>query len=242
MKKIVALLLVICLAIAAAAALAEEDFGYYPDEHPESKVYLSTWVADDGYWRIEMYGEDGGIKPYIVHRLGDNKEDIWEYSTLLGENGELAAVPFGLHYMQDTVSGEWDEIYYEDGEAVFTINEDGKLIWKDLKEDAGKGLEFEKIGNFYGTRWMKGDIEVIFYDWYEGQYDLRLYKLGEDDTILNDAILKGDYDADTDTLTAYGEFNDEEPFTVTFSYDGENNVVWTEDGVSTVLEYSYRVD
>ena len=100
----------------------------------------------------------------------------------------------------------------------------------------------EKIGSFYGTRWMKDDIEVIFFDWYDGQYDIRLYQRGEDNEILKDAILKGDYDADTDTLTATGEFDNEEPFTVTFSYDENNHIVWTENGESTVLEYSTLED
>ncbi len=242
MKKLISLFLVFCISVAAMAAFAEDEIGYYPDDYPESKVYVNTWVAEDGDWRIEVYGEDGGIKPMVVHRLGDNKEDIWEYATSLGENNALVAVPFGLHYKQDTVTYDWDTIYYEDGDAVFTINEDGKLLWKDLKEDAGKGLEFEKIGNFYGGRWMKDDIEVIFYDWYDGQYDIRLYQLGENNEILNDAILKGDYDAETDTLTAEGFFDPDAPFTVTFSYDENNNIVWTENGESTVLDYSYLTD
>ena len=240
MKKMFALLLALCLALAAASALAEEDeFGYYPDENPESKPFVSTWIAENGDWRIEMYGEDGGIKPYIVHKLGDNKEDIWEYATALNpEKTALTAVPFGLHYQQDTVSGNWDVNYYEDEDAVFTLNENGQLLWNDLKEDAGKGLAFDKIGNFFGGRWMKGDVEVIFYDWYDGEYDIRCYQYGENDAILADAILKGVYDPAADTITAEGFFDPDAPFTVTFSYDEENNVVWTENGESTVLEYS----
>ena len=218
MKKLLALILAICLSVTVLAALAEEDdFGYYPDEYPESQVFMSTWVAEDGDWRVEMYGEDGGIKPYIVHRLGDNKEDIWEYAVALDaeDHSRLTAVPFGLHYKQDTVSGNWDVTYYEDGDAVFTINENGCLVWTDLKEDAGKGLEFEKIGDFYGSRWVK------------------------------DAIFKGAYDPATDTVTADGFFDPDEPLTVTFSYQKDEEgrrVVWTENGVSTPLEYSYRVD
>ncbi len=242
MKKLFAMFLTLCLAIAAVAAFAEDEIGYYPDEHPESEVFLSTWVAEDGDWRVEVFGEDGGIKLMVVHRLGDNKEDIWEYAAAMGENGELTAVPLGLHYKQDTLTYDWDVTYYEDGDAVFTVNEADQLLWNDLKEDAGRGLVFDRIGSFYGGRWMKGDIEVIFYDWYDGEYDIRLYQRGEDGEILKDAILKGDYDAATDTLTAMGEFDDEEPFTVTFSYDEEGNVVWTENGESTVLEYSYLTD
>ena len=242
MKKLFALVLALCLA-AAVSVLAEDEFGYYPDDYPEAKPYVSTWIAENGNWRIEMYGEDGGIKPYIVHRLGDTKEDVWEYATALNpDKTALTAVPFGLHYRQDTVKYDWVENYYEDGEAVFTLNENGQLVWEDLKEDAGKGLVFDRIGNYFGGRWMKDDTEVIFYDWYDGEYDIRCFRYDGNDTILADAILKGPYDPETDTVTAEGFFDPDEPFTVVFSYNAENYVVWTENGESTVMDYSYRTD
>ena len=242
MKKLFALLLVLCCSIVSMTVLAEEEMGNYLDDHPEAAAYVSTWIAEDGDWRIENYDEDGGIKVMIVHRLGDNREDVWEYSAAMGRDGTLLTVPLGLHYERDTVTCEWNADYYEDGDAEFVIGEDGKLLWKDLKEDAGKDLAFVKIGSFYGGRWMKGDIEVIFFDWYDGQYDIRLLQRGNENEILKNAILKGDYDADTDTITADGEFDGEDPITVTFSYDGNCNVVWTENGESTVLEYSFLTD
>lgn len=238
MKKLIALFLMLCLSVTAMAALAEEedDIAFYLDDHPEAAVYVSAWVADDGNWRVEVFAEDGGLKLMIVHKLGDNKEDVWEYGATMGEDGKLTAVPLGLHYQQDTVTGDWNTTYYEDGDAEFVINDEGKLVWNDLKEDAGKDLAFQKIGSFYGGHLMKGDIEVLFFDWYEGQYDIRLYQRGSDNEILKDAILKGDYDAETNTVTAIGEFEGEEPFTVTFSYNEENSIVWNENGESTVLE------
>jgi len=221
----------------------EETYGFYTDEAPEAAAYYSTWVAEDGDWRMEVYDEDGGLKLMIVHQLGDNKEDIWEYAAALNPAKDaLTTVPLGLHYRQDTVSGSWDETWYEDGDAVFTLNDNGNLLWNDLKEDAGKGLEFMKIGNFFGGRWMKDDIEVIFYAWYDGQYDIRLYRRGENGEILDNAILKGDYDPAADTVQAEGCFDNGELFTVTFSYDESRNVVWTENGESTILKYSYYTD
>ncbi len=245
MKKLFALLLALCLSVSVMAVFAEEEdeFGYYTKDHPEAEVYVNTWVAEDGDWRVEVFDEDGGLKLGITHRLGDNKEDMWEYAAAMAEDGTtLTAVPLGLHYRQDTVSGDWDETYYEDGDANFTINENGMLVWEDLKEGAGDGMEFMPIGNFYGGRWMKDDIEVIFFDWYEGEYDVRCYKRDENGSITDDAILKGTYDPETDTLTVSGCFNDGEVFDVTFSYDDDHHVVWTQDGVSTVLEYSYFTD
>ena len=244
MKKLISLLLVLCLSITAMAAFAEEGAGNYLDSHPEAAAFESTWVAENGDWRIESYAEDDGFRLMIVHKLGDNKEDVWEYAAAMSvsEAGTLTAVPTGLHYQQDTVTDEYTA-RYEDGDAEFSINEEGKLVWKDLKEDAGKGLAFEKIGRFFGGRWMKGDIEVIFYEWYDGQYDIRLYQRGADNQILKDAILKGDYDAGTDTVTATGEFEGEEPFTVTFSFDDKDgSILWTENGESTAMDYSYLTD
>lgn len=244
MKKLISLLLVLCLSITAMAAFAEESAGNYLDSHPEAAAFESTWVAEDGDWRIESYAEDDGFRLMIVHKLGDNKEDVWEYAAAMSVSkaGTLTAVPTGLHYQQDTVTDEYN-VRYEDGDAEFSINEEGKLVWKDLKEDAGKGLAFEKIGRFFGGRWMKGNIEVIFYEWYDGQYDIRLYQRGADNQILKDAILKGDYDAGTDTVTAIGEFEGEEPFTVTFSFDDKDgSILWTENGESTAMDYSYLTD
>lgn len=221
----------------------EETYGFYTDKYPEAAAYYSTWVAENGDWRIEAYDEDGGLKLMTVHQLGDNKKDIWEYAAALNPAKDaLTTVPLGLHYRQDTVSGSWDETYYEDGDAVFTLNDNGNLLWNDLKEDAGKGLEFMKIGSFFGGRWMKNDIEVIFFEWYDGQYDIRLYRRGENGEILDNAILKGDYDPAADTIQAEGCFDNGELFTVTFSYDESRNVVWTENGESTILKYSYYTD
>ena len=242
MKKLFALILILCLSFAVLAAPAEEAAGDYLDIYPDAAVYVSTWIAENGEWRIEAYGEDDGVRVMVVHRLGDNLEDIWEYAAALGQDGTLTAVPLGLHYQRDIVTGDWPVTYYEDGDAEFVIDENAKLLWRDVKEDAGKDLAFENIGSFYGGRWMKGDIEVLFYDWYDGQYDIRLYQRGSDNAILKDAIVKGDYDAVTDTVFATVEFEGEEPFDVTFSCDESGHVVWTENGESTVLEYSFLTD
>ncbi len=242
MKKLIALLLVLCFSVAAISALAEDDMRDYIEDHPEAAAYVSAWVAENGDWRVEVFDEDGGLKMMIVHRLGDNKEDIWEYSAAMSPDNKLTAVPLGLHYKQDTVTSDWDVTYYEDGDAEFEITEDGKLVWKDLKEDAGKGLVFDKIGSFYGGRWVKGNTEVVFWDWYDGQYDVRMYQRGENNEIVNDAILRGEYDAETNSLTLTGEFENGEPINVTFTYDESNRIVWIENGESTVPELSCFTD
>ena len=241
MKKLLALILVLCFSLAATAAVADE-FASYMDGHPAARAYDSTWVAEDGDWQLSIYGEDDGMRVYIVHKLGDNKQDIWEYAAALDADNKLTAVPLGVHYRQDIMTYDWDVTYYEDGDAEFILTENGMLLWNDWKEDAGKGLEFQKIGRFLHGRWMKDDMEVIFFEWYDGQYDIRLYQRGENGEILKDAILKADYEPETDTVTGTAEFEGEEPFTVTFSINEEGDVVWTENGESTPLEYSFLTD
>ena len=244
MKKLFAMLLAACLMFTAAAVCAEGDeIGVYTDTEPEAMAYVSTWVAENGDWRIEVYDEYGGIKLMVVHALGDSREDIWEYAAALNEEKDaLVSVPTGLHYRQEIGTNDWEETYYEDGDADFTINEAGQLLWNDLKEKAGDGLKFDKIGNFFGGRWMKGDIEVDFYAWHDGEYDISLMQRGADGEILKTGLLKGAYDPKTDSVTADGSMDPDESLTVTFSYDENYNVVWTQNGESTAMEYSMQVD
>ena len=69
MKKLLALVLVLCIFLMSFMAAAEEEYGFYADDNPEAAPYVSTWVAEDGYWRIESYDEDGGIKLRITGRI-----------------------------------------------------------------------------------------------------------------------------------------------------------------------------
>jgi len=220
-------------------ALADEAQVSYMEQNPASKIYDSVWTTKDANWRAEVYGEDDGIRVLVVHRLGDNKEDVWELAGFYdGQTNTISCMPTGLHYRHDTVAvnDPW-EMFYEDGSAVFALNKDGMMTWQDEKEDAGKGLEFIRIGNFYGTKWVKDDIYFEFYDWYDGEYDIRMYKYDEKAETADNAILRGAYDAETGSVTAVGCFDDGESFSVTFTYNDKNDLVWTQDGVSTVCEY-----
>jgi hypothetical protein len=95
---------------------------------------------------------------------------------------------------------------------------------------------------FYHRGCFAGRLQLYFYDWYEGQYDVRFYLRGENNEILKDAIAKGDYDAAANTVTVIGEFEGEEPFTAVFSYNENNSIVWTENGESVVPELSLLDD
>ena len=60
-------------------------------------------------------------------------------------------MPFGMR--TDLVYSEESElpaytIVYEDGQATFSLDEEGHLIWTDEKENAGEGMLFEYIGEY----------------------------------------------------------------------------------------------
>lgn len=247
MKKgfliLVALVLVLAMALPVMAEEGDEGDHFYLDDYPAAKVFDSIWMeqAGDGDWRVEAYAEDGGFKMYVAHNLEDGKRDVWEYSALYKEEDKTLATVSGMHYQDNRFDPNANFSYYyeEGGDAVFSLNEEGNLIWKDLKEDAGKGLVFKKIGTFLGTQWQSGDLKLEFYAFYDNQYDIRVFKLNEKGEIVDNAILKGDYDEATNTLKADGCFDDGENITVIFSYNEDYNIVWTQDGKTTIFEYDY---
>ena len=51
----------------------------------------------------------------------------------------------GECYVPVVLSDNESEVIYTDGSATFSINKHGQLIWKDEKENAGKGLKFDKM-------------------------------------------------------------------------------------------------
>ena len=145
---------------------------------------------------------------------------------------------------------DWAEIY-NDGKAVFSLNEDGKLIWKDEIKDEGAGLAFEKIGWFQGV-WVAGED-------LESRYELNCYWDVEEPTEgevysgYKVEIIRHEnetstfwsyacaYNAETDTLeSALGvkEFSGEEgePFTVVyedgaavFFFNDEGCIIWQDE-------------
>ena len=107
------------------------------------------------FWDLEQESGTNSmrdIKPTVgAFRLRSGSEETseWEYSCYYNaETKSLEAMPAGIH--TDNVYGEDGEIVsstviYDDGEATFTLDEEGHLLWRDAKEDAGKDMLFEKV-------------------------------------------------------------------------------------------------
>ncbi len=110
--------------------------------------------AFEGVWQcdrasVAMYWEEAGFKVLITWGSSAWEHTEWEYSCYYHEDDNTAvSLPFGTR--TEVVYDDHGEIasmttVYEDGEAVFSLDEEGKLIWQDMKENAGDGMRFEKL-------------------------------------------------------------------------------------------------
>ena len=133
--------------------LSELDF-VAPD--PEEDFILMPEAADafEGVWQCEratvaMYWEDEGFKVLITWGSSAWEYSEWEYSCYYHEeDNTVVSVPFGTR--TEYVYGEDGELAsateaYNDGAATFLLDEEGYLIWRDEKENAGEGMRFEKL-------------------------------------------------------------------------------------------------
>lgn len=141
MKKLTAIILVLVLAL-GCAALADEV------AMPEAAGdFEGVWQCDRA--TVAVYWEEEGFKVQITWGSSAWEHTEWQYSCYYhGEDNTLVAVPFGI--CKEYVYGEDGELVsatevYNDGEAVFSLDAEGYLIWQDLKENAGEGMRFEKL-------------------------------------------------------------------------------------------------
>ena len=111
-------------------------------------------AAFEGVWQcgratIAMYWEEEGFKVLITWGSSAWEHSEWEYSCFYhDEDNTVVSMPFGTR--SEVVYNDDGEIAsvteaYNDGEAVFSLDEEGYLIWQDQKENAGEGMRFEKL-------------------------------------------------------------------------------------------------
>lgn len=111
-------------------------------------------AAFEGVWQcnratIAMYWEEEGFKVLITWGSSAWEHTEWEYSCFYhDEDHTLVSMPFGTRtevvYDENGEQTSATEVY-NDGEAIFSLDEEGKLIWLDEKENAGEGMRFEKL-------------------------------------------------------------------------------------------------
>ena len=139
-KKTLTLIFVfVMIALSAVSAFAQDI------TVPET--FEGVWVC--GRAEIRMIRADMGYKAVITWASSYAENNAWEY-TLLYDAQTDSIIDEGTGVMSTTVFDENgnETSYtenYTDGTARFRLNEAGKLLWEDAKEDAGKGMEFEKV-------------------------------------------------------------------------------------------------
>ena len=136
MKKVFAIAMALIL-MTACAALAEA---------PDPDFFSGTWVCDRA--SIEMDWEEEGYRVLIQWSSSAWECTEWEYSGYYyEESNTVVTLPFGSR--TEIVYDDSGEVVsltevYNDGEATFSFDEEGYLIWQDDKENAGEGMRFEK--------------------------------------------------------------------------------------------------
>lgn len=235
-NKLIAWLTIALMLLTVNTAFAEEMD--YKDQYPESLVFESIWKTGD--WQIESYCEDAGFKLMVKHQLAEGKYTVWEYSAIYqAENNTLVCMPFGIKYTEDTNSISGTLVNeYEDGDAIFSLDAKGRLLWKDLKEDAGRGLAFTKIGMFLGGNWIKDQTMVEFVDWQDGVYEVRVTVFDQSGLANKYGVLKGAYSSAQDAVTVNGIMEgDSKPVTITFSFNENGLLVWKNEATSEVIVF-----
>ena len=144
MKKM-ALILMVLVLMTANAAFAEEVFDGQPAPTPD--LFSGLWVC--GRASIEMDWEEEGYRVLIQWGSSAWEYTEWEYSGFYHEEDQtVVTMPFGrrtdLVYNDESEIASAKEIY-DDGEAVFSLDAEGYLIWLDEKENAGADMRFEHV-------------------------------------------------------------------------------------------------
>ncbi len=256
MKSMLAALLALTMVL-GCAALAEDAEKSYTDLYPESRVFDSQWAA--GSFKADLLAEDEGFRVTVIRSDSLTQRTVWDYSAQYnGETRTLEAPLFGCKTRQElSPEGEVlsETVEYEDGAAVFSLNDAGALVWEDRKEDAGKGLEMGKIGRFEGRYlcdravieilWEDGNAYSVQIEWADSAFASHVW------------MLTGTYDPAADTLRTLGmesvfEYAEdgtflsvtdvnEEGCAADFSFNENGTLCWSgTEGVNTEgMEFEY---
>ena len=229
MKKLTSIVLALILAISlACASLADEV------PQPEGGRKFETNWAITGML-VSINYEEEGYRVSIVSEIPTEGTGIeWFYNCYYHpENDTLVSVSSSKQTYTFTPvvpfeNGEFDpeQVTDEDGEktyasaeceglddedkvSVFSIDEKGRLIWKDGHENAGADLEFINIGRFGGS-WKNDDEGVLaMIDWIGSEngfvYSVVLQRISPDQKQHAVYAMTGVYNEETQRLECTGE-------------------------------------
>ena len=242
MKKWIAAITALMMAVMCTAALAggaeaeEEAIGLYDSVWLGSGGSISA-VCMYGYWEVDVVNSDESIEWHYVCSYDEARRVLVSGSDR--ENTKTLVI-------LDEDGSETDRITeYTDGRAEFALTERGTLAWTDMKEDAGAGMEYEKVGWYapYRYRYASDNyfMDVFWADADEDADNAGLIVVVEDfgkNTCWTYHQVK--YNAKNNTLEAAlglkeaQEAQDSALFpvytdgTAVFSMDADRNVYWDE--------------
>ncbi|MBR0266377.1 MAG: hypothetical protein IJQ71_02970 [Clostridia bacterium] len=245
MKKMIAMLIALVMMLSLTAALAE-DYADVEDNPEMTAMFSSDWASGMSHIMIFPIGEEASVQIW-----NDDETIQWQYSCVWDAEKKVLATQeggFGEKYSR-VLDEEGAEISRnlekENIQAVFSLNDDGYLVWKDLEEDAGAGRIYEKIG------WFAGDWEYIQEDGTQYQasfiwdvenvesesgldiytgYKVNIVKYGTDGVILY-WDYAGQYDPETESLNVVGckSYQTEENAPVENAYDNGSAIFTLHD-------------
>lgn len=241
MKKLIAMILMLALLLTctAFAEEKEEDLAPMPEE---AAVYEGEWACDRA--KAEIFWEEEGFRVSIRWGNSASESTKWEYSCDYNEeDNTLISMPTGTR--TEFVYNEAGDIesfndVYNDGNAVFALDEEGYLIWHDEKEDAGKDMRFKKVDRYSGT-WVCGratmevDLEdggyKVFITWPSSAAEVTEWAYSCVVDYVDNALEAMPYGVRTDLV--YGEDGEiasenviYEDGEATFSLDEEGYMIW----------------
>ena len=229
MKKLTSIVLALILAMSlACASLADEV------PQPEGGRKFETNWAITGMLVSINYEEEGYRVSIVSEIPTEGTGTEWFYNcyyhpeddTLVSvssskqtytftpvvpfENGEFDPEQVTDEDGEKTyASAEYEGLDDEDKASVFSIDEKGRLIWKDGHENAGADLEFINIGRFGGS-WKNDDEGVLaMIDWIGSEngfvYSVVLQRISPDQKQHAVYAMTGVYNEGTQKLECTGE-------------------------------------
>lgn len=114
------------------------------DYRAEAAAFLGEWVCA----RADIVvTEDGdAYRAFITWSNDYQSRAEWDYKCVYDDMDKVmrcTGTMSNVTYAEDGVSTN-AEVLYEDGEAELSI-EDGRLIWRDMKENIADGMAFERV-------------------------------------------------------------------------------------------------
>ena len=148
MKKLISVCMALVLALGlTGVCLAESENA---QAAPSPDPYSGIWQCDRA--TAEIVWEEEGYRVLIHWGSSAWEATEWEYSCdYREEDHTMVSMPSGVRtelVFNDAGEQTSFTVVYEDGEAVFSLDGEGCLIWQDKKDNAGEGMRFVRTGDY----------------------------------------------------------------------------------------------